>query len=134
MAEAEKKQYNLRSTKDTVHVPASIQMQNDFQFVQNLLHQNQHDSDSDSAESELNCSAVADDSDSDHSTNKQTGTMPSTSSTSVSTSATGIDSALQQQINVQILSQLSAINDRLNAIESTNSKKTSDPKKIKTES
>ena len=131
MAEAEKKQYNLRSTKDTVHVPASIQMQNDSQFVQNLLHQNQHDSDSDSAESELNCSAVADDSDSDHSTNKQTHTMPSTSSTSVSTSATGIDSALQQQINVQILSQLSAINDRLNAIESTNSKKTSDPKKIK---
>ena len=131
MAESEKKQYNLRSTKDTVHVPASIQMQNDSQFVQNLLHQNQHDSDSDSAESELNCSAVADDSDSDHSTNKQTHTMPSTSSTSVSTSATGIDSALQQQINVQILSQLSAINDRLHAIESTNSKKTSDPKKIK---
>ena len=102
MTEAEKKQYNLRSTKDTVHVPASIQMQNDSQFVQNLLHQNQHDSDSDSAESELNCSAVADDSDSDHSTNKQIHTMPSTSSTSISTSATGIDSALQQQINVQI--------------------------------
>ena len=131
MAEAEKKQYNLRSTKDTVHVPVSIQMQNDSQFVQNLLHQNQHDSDSDSAESELNCSAVADDSDSDHNTSKQTHTMPSTSSTSASTSATGIDSALQQQINVQILSQLSAINDHLNAIESKNSKKTSDPKKIK---
>ena len=130
MAEAEKKQYNLRSTKDTVHVPVSIQMQNDSQFVQNLLHQNQHDSDSDSAESELNCSAVADDSDSDHNTSKQTHTMPSTSSTSASTSATGIDSALQQQINVQILSQLSAINDRLNAMESKNSKKTTDPKKI----
>ena len=128
MAEAEKKQYNLRSTKDTVHVPVSVQMQNDSQFVHNLLHKNQH-SDSDSAESELNCSDVAEDSDSDHNTAKQTHTRPSTSSTSASTS--GIDSALQQQINVQILSQLSAINDRLNAIESTNSKKTSDPKKIK---
>ena len=77
----------------------------------------------------LNCSDVAEDSDSDHNTAKQTHTRPSTLRTSVSTS--GIDSALQQQINVQILSQLSAINDRLNAIESTNSKKTSDPKKIK---
>ena len=126
-----KKQHNLRSTKDTVHVPVSVQMQNDSQFIQTLLHQNQYDSDSDSAESELNCSAVVDDSDSDHNTGKQTHTMPSTSSTSISTSATGIDSALQQQINVQILSQLSAINDRLNVIESKNSKKTSDPKKIK---
>ena len=126
MAEAEKKQYNLRSTKDTVYVPVSIQMQNDSQFVQTLLHQNQLDSDS---ESELNCSAVVDNSDSDHSTGKQTHTMPSTSSTSVSTSATY--SALEQQINVQILPQLSAINDHLNAIESKNSKKTSDPKKIK---
>ena len=99
MAEAEKKQYNLRSTKDTVHVPVSVQMQNDSQFVHNLLHQNQHDSDSDSAESELNCSAIADDSDSDHNTAKQTYTRPSTSSTSASTSATGIDSAANKHAN-----------------------------------
>ena len=131
MAETEKKQYNLRSTKDSTHVPVSGQMQNDSEFVHSLLNTN-HDSDSDSAESELNCSAVVDDSDSDHNTGKQTNTISSTASTSASasTSVTGIDSALQHQINVQILSQLSAINDRLNVIENTGSKKTSDPKKI----
>ena len=131
MAETEKKQYNLRSTKDSTHVPVSGQMQNDSEFVHSLLNTN-HDSDSDSAESELNCSAVVDDSDSDHNTGKQTNTISSTASTSASasTSVTGIDSALQHQINVQILSQLSAINDHLNVIENTGSKKTSDPKKM----
>ena len=105
-------------------------MQTDSNFVDNLLHGNTHDSDSDSAESELNCSAVVDDSYSDHSTGKKTPTLQSTFSNSAGTSVTGIDSAIQHQINVQILAQLSGINDRLNVIENKGSKKSSDPKKI----
>ena len=65
MAEAEKRQYNLCSTKETVQFSVQIQMQNDSNFVVNLLQSNTHDLDSDSAESELNCSAIVDESDSE---------------------------------------------------------------------
>ena len=60
---------------------------------------------------------------------KQKQTMQSTSSTSAGTSDTVLDSAVQQQINVQILAQLSAINQRLNFIENKGSKNSSDLKK-----
>ena len=40
------------------------------------------------------------------------------------------DVAIQQAINVQILSQLSSISDRLNILEKKDAKKNSDPKKI----
>ena len=87
--------------------------------------QNDQDSDSD-----LDCSAVIEND--NERVDKQN--TQSTSSTSRSTSDTHTslsDATVQQPINVQILSQLSAISDRLQVLEKSNVKKDSDPKKMK---
>ena len=129
MAEIEKKHYNLRSGIDTAKLPAHIRILNDSEFLHKVL-QNDQDSDSgDSSDSDLNCSAVVENSDSEQ-VDKQN--IQSTSSTSRSTSDTHtslLDVAVQQAINVQILSQLSSISDRLQVLEKNSVKKHSDPKK-----
>ena len=131
MAEIEKKHYNLRSGIDSAKLPAHIHISNDSEFLHKVL-QNDHDSDSgDSSDLDLNCSAVVENSDSEQ-VHKQN--IQSTSSTSRSTSDTHTslsDGAIQQVINVQILSQLSSISDRLQVLEKNNVKKHSDPKKMK---
>ena len=95
--------------------------------------QNDQDSDSgdESCDSDLNCSAVVENSNNEqvdkHNTQSTSSTSRSTSDSHTSLS----DVAVQQAINVQILSQLSAISDRLQVLEKNNVKKHSDPKKIK---
>ena len=129
MAETEKKQYNLRSGSETVKLPVQIQISNDSEFLARVI-QNDQDSDSgESCDSNLNCSAVIENSDNERVDKQNT---QSTSSTSRSTSDTHTslsDAAIQQTINVQILSQLSAISDRLQVLEKYTVKKDSDLKK-----
>ena len=61
-----------------------------------------------------------------HSTSSTSSTLPGVGALS--------DVATQQAINLQILSQLSSINDRLNNLEKKDAKKDSDPKKKKSSS
>ena len=127
MAEIEKKHYNLHSGNDTVKLPVHI-LSNDSEFLNKVL-QNDQDSDSgESSDSDLNCSAVIENSNNEQ-IDKQN--IPSTLSTSRSTSDTHTslsDVAVQQAINVQILSQLSSISDRLQVLEKSNVKKYSGKK------
>ena len=124
------KHYNLHSGNETVKLPVQIQLANDCEFLNSMI-QNDQDSDSgESCESDLNCSAVVENSDNEqvdkHNTQSTSSTSHSTSDTHTSVS----DVAIQQAINVQILSQLSAISDRLQVLEKSNVKH-SDPKKLK---
>ena len=63
MAEKDKRQYNLRSGTNSVHLPVQIHMATDSEFVSNLAN-NQENSDVDKLVSfELNCSALLESSD-----------------------------------------------------------------------
>ena len=88
-------------------------------------HQADEESDS-SSESDLNCSDVVGTSD-----GEQSGGEECEKSDNVNESAPD-NSAVQQPINSQILSQLQTISQRLDKIEQTLCKKTNDPKKVKT--
>ena len=107
MAEKGKKQYNLRSVSNSVQLPVQIHMNSD------------------------SCSAVVESSgDEQNPPTKNTHSTSSTSSTLPGVSAL-FDVATQQAINLQILSQLSSISDRLNTLEKKGAKKDSDLKKKK---
>ena len=130
MAEADRKHYNLSSGSDSVKLPTHLQL-SDSEFLASIVDNDQDSDSGESCGSALNCSAVIENSDNEEVNKHNT---PSTSSISHSTSqvqSSLSDVAVQQAINVKILSQLSAISDRLNALEKTNVKKDSDPKKIK---
>ena len=130
MAEADRKHYNLRSGSDSVKLPTHLQL-SDSEFLASIVDNDQDSDSGESCGSALNCSAVIENSDNEEVNKHNT---PSTSSISHSTSqvqSSLSDVAVQQAINVKILSQLSAISDRLNALEKTNVKKDSDPKKLK---
>ena len=122
--------YNLRSNKaDQIQVPIQLQLNNDSDFLSQLLKTNTqpHNEESDSSsESDLNCSDVVGTSD-----GEQAGGQECERSDDVSESAPD-NSAVQQLINSQILSQLQTISQRLDKIEQTHCKKTNDPKKVKT--
>ena len=122
MAEIEKKHYNLRSGNDTVKLLVHIHMSNDSEFFNKVI-QNYQDSDSgESSDSDLNCSVVIENSESEQVDKQNT---QSTSSTSCSTSDTHtslLDVAVQQAFNVQTLSQLLSISDRLQVLEKSNVK------------
>ena len=131
MAEIDKKHYNLRSSSDTVNFPSHIRISNDSEFLNKVL-QNYQDSDSgDSSDSDLNCSAVVENSDNEQVHKQNIQSTPSTSRSTSDTHTSLSDVAVQQAINVQILSQLSSISDRLQLLEKNNVKKHSDPKKMK---
>ena len=117
MAEIEKKHYNLHSGIDTAKLPAHIHMSTDSQFLHKVL-QNDQDSDSgESSDSDLNCSAVIENSDSEQVDKQNNQSTPSTSRSTSDTHTSLSDVAVQQAINVQILSQLSSISDRLQLLE-----------------
>ena len=84
--------------------------------------------------SDLDCSAVVESSGDEQ--NPPTGNTHSTCSTSSTLPGVSAlsDVATQQAINLQILSQLSSISDRLNNLEKKDVKKDSDPKKKKSSS
>ena len=124
--------YNLQSSKaDQIQVPIQLQLNNDTEFLSQLLktncqtHQADEESDS-SSESDLNCSDVVGTSD-----GEQSGGQECEKSDNVNESVPD-NSAVQQLINSQILSQLQTISQRLDKIEQTRCKKTDDPKKVKT--
>ena len=120
MTEKDKWQYNLRSGSNSVHLPVQIHMASEF--VSKLA------SNQESVSSDLNCSALFESSDNEQ--NPSTQHIQSTSSTLVGGSALS-DVATQKAINVQVLSQLLSISDRLNILEEKDVKKDSDPKEIK---
>ena len=132
----EKKKYNLLSQKsDISQVQFDLHLSDDNEFVTNLLGQKQNmshqDSDSSVSDSELDCGQVMHDSDSD-------GAGPSGRSfnrlhTDNSNKAAH-DSDFQETqtlVNHQILSQLTAISDRLQKLEDKPVKKTADKSKVK---
>ena len=119
----------------TTCIPVSIRLisplSNDSEFPIKVF-QNDQDSDSgDSSDSDLNCSAVVENSDSEQVDKQTIQSTPSTSRSTCDTHTSMSDVAVQQAINVQILSQLSSISDRLQLLEKNNVKKHSDPKKMK---
>ena len=134
MAEKGKKQYNLRSVSNSVQLPAQIHMNSDSDFLSKLA-KNQQNSDADESHmSDLDCSAVVESSgDEQNPPTKNTHSTSSTSSTLPGVSALS-DVAAQQAINLQILSQLSSISDRLNTLEKKGAMKDLDPKKEKSSS
>ena len=131
MAEKGKKQYNLRSVSNSVQLPVQIHMTSDSKFLSKLS-KNQNNSDADESDiSDLDCSAVVESSDDEQNpTTENTHSTPTTLSTLPGASALS-DVATQQAINLQILSQLSSISDRLNTLEKKDAKKDSDLKKKK---
>ena len=131
MAEKGKKQYNLRSVSNSVQLPVQIHMNSDSEFLSKLA-KNQQNSDADESDiSDLDCSAVVESSGDEQNPHfKNTHSTSSTSSTLPGASALS-DVATQQAINLQILSQLSSISDRLNTLEKKGAKKDLDPKKKK---
>ena len=123
---------NLRSNKaDHIQVPIQLQLNNDTEFLSQLLQTNNQaqqvtveESDS-SDESDLNCSDIVENSD-----GEKTGEKETVKSDDVNDTAPD-NAAVQQLINSRILSQLQTISHRLGKIEQTRGKKTNDPKKVK---
>ena len=122
----------MRSSKaDHIQVPIQLHLNNDTEFLSQLLKTNSQiqqqvgeESDS-SPESDLNCSDIVENSDGEKTGKKE-------SERSDETNETAPDNlAVQQLINSQILSQLQTISQRLDKIEQTRGEKTNDPKKIK---
>ena len=132
----EKKKYNLRSQKsDTSQVQFDLHMSDDNDFVTNLLGQKQtmshQDSDSSVSDSDIDCGQIMQDSDSG-------GAGPSGRSFNrlhvEKSNKSAHDSGFQETqtlVNQQILSQLTAINDRLSKLEDKPVKKTLDKSKVK---
>ena len=131
MAEKGKKQYNLRSVSNSVQLPVQIHMNSDSDFLSKLA-KNQQNLDADESDiSDLDYSAVVESlADEQNPSIKHTHSTSSTSSTLPGVSALS-DVATQQAINLQILSQLSSISDRLNTLEKKGAKEDSDLKKKK---
>ena len=129
---SESTSYNLRSNKtDPIQVPIQLQLNNDTDFLSQLLQTNNQaqqltagESDS-SDESHLNCSGIIKNSDGEKTGEQETVTFDNADETAPD------NAAVQQMINSQILSQLQTISHRLDKIEQTHTKKTNDPKKVK---
>ena len=126
---SESTSYNLRSNKtDPIQVPIQLQLNNDTDFLSQLLQTNNQaqrltaEESGSSDESDLNCSDIIDNSD-----GEKTGEQETVKSDNVDETAQD-NAAVQQMINSQILSQLQTISHRLDKIEQTHSKKTNDPK------
>ena len=123
---------NLLSNKaDPIQVPIQLQLNNDTEFLSQLLQTNNQaqrltaeESDT-SDESDLNCSDIVENSD-----GEKTGEQETVKSDNADEIAPD-NAAVQQLINSQILSQLQTISHRLDKIEQTRGKKTNDPKKVK---
>ena len=134
MAEKGKKQYNLHSVSNSVQLPVQIHMNSDSDFLSKLAKNHQNSDADESDMSDLDCSAVVESSgDEQNPPTKNTHSTSSTSSILPGVSASS-DAATQQAINLQILSQLSSISDRLNTLEKKGAKKDSNPKKKKSSS
>ena len=132
----ERKKYNLRSSKsESNQIPLELHLSDDNDFVMNLLGHKKNtmshqDSDSSLSGSELDCDTIL------HSDTDGAGT----SGCSFNCLQVENDSKVahdlhfqetQSLVNQQILSQLTAISDRLQKLEGKPSKKTNDKSKIK---
>ena len=115
---SESTSYNLRSNKaDPIQVPIQLQLNNDTEFLSQLLQTNNQaqrltaeESDS-SDESDLNCSDIIENSD-----GEKTGEQETVKSDNADETAPD-NAAVQQLINSQILSQLQTISHTLDKIE-----------------
>ena len=134
------RQYNLRSRKhESVTIPVEIQTCTDTEFLNTLLNTKQTvdtvDSESDIPSlSELDCSALVDMSDtSDSNPNKMLDEDNSIETGSQQASSSGSNGGnVQMLVNQQILSKLDQLGKRLDKLENTGCKKTSNPELIKT--
>ena len=106
-------------------------MTSDSEFLSKLS-KNQQNSDADESDiSDFNCSALVESSDDEQNPCSQNIQSTSSTSSTLPGASALSDVATQQAINLQILSQLSSISDRLNTLEKKDVKKDSDPKKKK---
>ena len=129
---SESTNYNLRSNKaDHIEVPIQLQLNNDTEFLSQLLQTNNQTQqvaaeESDSSDnSDLNCSNIVENSDGEKTGEKETVRSDDANETAPD------NAAVQQLINSQILSQLQTISHRLDKIKHSRGKKTNDPKKVK---
>ena len=107
---SESTSYNLHSNKtDPIQVPIQLQLNNDTDFLSQLLQTNNQ---------------------AQRLTAGKIGEQETVKSDNVDETAPD-NAAVQQMINSQILSQLQTISHSLDKIEQTHSKKTNDPKKVK---
>ena len=120
-------QYNLWSSKtDPVYVPVQLQFSDGFQFIPQLLKQQEQSvqiSDSNSSASDLNCSDLVQ---SDGETNIVKDKNVSNSDPVVSDIPSACTSVSQDTTNAQILAQLQSIGQRLTKIDNTQCKKSTD--------
>ena len=132
MAEAATRLYNLRSREPVVELPVQLHLADDEKFISDLLAgdrtQTGQVSGSDSSLSDNDCDALI-----TSPLAKASGSgLPGCNTKHVSdpslSDATGVS---QQVINMQILSQLKSLGQRLDNMETKNYKKTSDQSKIK---
>ena len=130
------RQYNLRSSKHaSVTIPVEIQMCTDTEFLNTLLNTKQSvntvDSVSDiSSLSELDCSALIDMSDSvDNKMSDEDNSMGAGSQQAGSSGSDGY--SVQMLVNQQILAKLEQLRNRIDKLENTRCKKTSDSRLIK---
>ena len=133
MSERTNRFYDLRSAKkDNLNLPVEIQLNTDSQFLNALINQNQEILDmSEQSEGSFNEGSDQNSlSETEETQNPPTGSeqLSDQSNAQPSTSAAAEE---QNLINQAILEQLSNISNRLDKIESTNAKKTSDKSKIK---
>ena len=137
----EDKTYNLRSKKKEGTIPIQLQLASDEDFMAALrpstsgqVFESEH---TDSSDSDIDISDLINHSDQNlsDSVNKNADVFPGRGRGSAIQS-TSTDPVSQNDINRQILQQLSSLGDRLAVIEGTNTprpyKKTNDPKIIKT--
>ena len=132
MAETATRPYNLRSREQVVELPVQLHLADDEKFISDLLAgdrtQTGQVSGSDSSLSDNDCDALI-----TSPLAKTSGSgLPGCNTKHVSdpslSDATGVS---QQVINMQILSQLKSLGQRLDDMETKNYKKTSDQSKIK---
>ena len=132
MAETATRPYNLRSREQVIELPVQLHLADDEKFISDLLAgdrtQTGQVSGSDSSLSDNDCDALI------TSPLAKTGSsgLPGCNTKHVSDlSLSDATDVSQQVINMQILSQLKSLGQRLDDMETKNYKKTSDQSKIK---
>ena len=135
MAEAATRPYNLRSREQVVELPVQLHLADDEKFISDLLAgdrtQTGQISGSDSSLSDTDCDALINSPLAKASSSGHSGSNTKyVSDPSLSDSNT----ISQQVINMQILSQLKSLGQRLDDMETKNYKKNSDQSKVKSKS
>ena len=127
--------YHLRKCKlNTLELPVELTIANDTEFLQTLADTNQNmssDNESDLNTEEQFAQAEQNFSDENSDDMNQQSTSANLPDKNVANDSNAINQEVQSAINIQILEQLDRMSKRLDQMEKTTCKKTSDTTKIK---